>query len=59
MSVIMTTTTSTVHMATVLNISIVGLLGLRESEPVKELVHLEHCALCITNMEYQQDNMLK
>ena len=30
------------HIATVLNISIIELLGLRETEPVKELVHLEY-----------------
>ena len=30
------------YIATVLNISIIGLLGLRESEAAKELVHLEH-----------------
>ena len=40
--IIMTIITSTIHMASVLNISVIGLLGLRESEPVKELVHLEH-----------------
>ena len=42
-SVIMTTTTSTINMACVLNISIIRLLGLQRSDPVKELVHLEPC----------------
>ena len=37
-NVIMTTTTSTMYIATVLNNSIIELLSLQESEPV----HLEH-----------------
>ena len=39
MSVIITTTASTIHIATVLNISIIGLLGMLENKPVKYLVH--------------------